>query len=683
MPQIDFVQAALEQEVEPEQNQTPDIDFVDLATKAANSEEMKDLSPVDQAIAAGEPVTPDSAGFVANLGAGLAEDTQSDIDIYAKIVFPDTPLEVSRRRFSEVDGKILYVDEQGKLKNPGAGIRAGVSRFLGDAGLNIVGGIAGGVGGTPILGGALGAAAGEGVKNILRGALFGETMTTGEFALASGKEFAIDATFGKLFDLGAAALRTRALRNIDEIDESVVKETQERIFNETGIRVDLAQLVGGTQLRRLKIFISKNPGQAQDLISAFDDMQRGQVEGAVERIVKLVAGGDTATLEALGTRGINAAQASIALAKQMRREATSDLYTEAYESASSINISAVASYLDEQIRVAKGPVLKALKSARKMLNAKEKVDGKAVLDTSLEGLHSSMIAIDAMIDGARRGDTSVSGRTLNYLVETNKMLRETLEEVSPEFARVQGIYRQLTRELVQPLEDSIVGALSKVTNEKAASASAKLFSGSLIQSPKNMRLARLAIQQVERRFPEFAGAWDGLVAQYLKNVSDTALTNTMTGDAASLANRFRKSIAATPRQRAVLREAFGAGREGTERMRLFDSTMEALDMVARTPLSASDTQGFQAIMESLKSGLARVGMFVVSPLDSTKSLITEMNMEKALVQAAEAIMDPNKAAALKALRSMRPNFERNVAIMGVLTGTLAISSLENLLEVDE
>jgi len=157
----------------------------------------------------------------------------------------------------------------------------------------------------------------------------------------------------------------------------------------------------------------------------------------------------------------------------------------------------------------------------------------------------------------------------------------------------------------------------------------------------------------------------------------------MTGDAASLANRFRKSIAATPRQRAVLREAFGGGREGAERMRLFDSTMEALDMVARTPLSASDTQGFQAIMESLKSGLARVGMFVVSPLDSTKSLITEMNMEKALVQAAEAIMDPNKAAALKALRSMRPNFERNVAIMGVLTGTLAISSLENLLEVDE
>ena len=156
MPQIDFVKAALEQEVEPESNQTPGIDFVDLALKAANSEEMKDLSPVDQAIAAGKPVTPDSAGFVANLGVGLAEDTQSDIDIYAKIVFPDIPLEVSRRRFSEVDGKILYVDEQGNLKNPGAGIRAGVSRFLGDAGLNIVGGIVGGVASpyNPVVGGA-------------------------------------------------------------------------------------------------------------------------------------------------------------------------------------------------------------------------------------------------------------------------------------------------------------------------------------------------------------------------------------------------------------------------------------------------------------------------------------------------------------------------------------------------
>jgi hypothetical protein len=115
-------------------------------------------------------------------------------------------------------------------------------------------------------------------------------------------------------------------------------------------------------------------------------------------------------------------------------------------------------------------------------------------------------------------------------------------------------------------------------------------------------------------------------------------------------------------------------------MQTFDAVMGALDKVARVPTASSETAFFQQIFQSLNSNLQNVGMFVVSPLESTKRAITDVSVEKALVQAAEAIMDPKKAAALKALRSMKPSRERNLIIAGVVTGSVAIDSIEGFLQ---
>jgi hypothetical protein len=285
-----------------------------------------------------------------------------------------------------------------------------------------------------------------------------------------------------------------------------------------------------------------------------------------------------------------------------------------------------------------------------------------------------------MIEGAKKGGGSIDSQTVGKLVGINKALREAMEQSSPDYKAAQEAYRQLTREVVSPMQNSLVGVLAKVKDVDAAKAASKMFSNQVIQSPENIRKARMAIQQAEKTDEAYAGAWDGIVSQYLKNSSDKALRETASGDAASLANRFRQAIAPTPRSRAVLREAFGGGREGAQRMQTFDAVMGALDKVARVPTASSETAFFQQIFQSLNSNLQNVGMFVVSPLESTKRAITDVSVEKALVQAAEAIMDPKKAAALKALRSMKPSRERNLIIAGVVTGSVAIDSIEGFLQ---
>jgi hypothetical protein len=161
-------------------------------------------------------------------------------------------------------------------------------------------------------------------------------------------------------------------------------------------------------------------------------------------------------------------------------------------------------------------VTKVLRNG-KTVSQKEMVN---VLDDSLEGLHGTKIAIDAMIEGAKKGGGSIDSQTVGKLVGINKALREAMEQSSPDYKAAQEAYRQLTREVVSPMQNSLVGVLAKVKDVDAAKAASKMFSNQVIQSPENIRKARMAIQQAEKTDEAYAGAWDGIVTPYLKNSSD-------------------------------------------------------------------------------------------------------------------------------------------------------------------
>jgi hypothetical protein len=104
---------AMDQKKKPPKNK----DFVAMALQEA---EKTELSMVEQAM--GQDVTSGSAGTFANIKAGVAENPSTKIDIYAKSLFPDMPIEEARKRFSSNNGEILYVDKEGKLKDPSKGV---------------------------------------------------------------------------------------------------------------------------------------------------------------------------------------------------------------------------------------------------------------------------------------------------------------------------------------------------------------------------------------------------------------------------------------------------------------------------------------------------------------------------------------------------------------------------------
>ena len=118
---IDFVGIAL-QEMQRKPPENTGFDFVSVALEEIKQEGISDLSPIDQALATGSgEVLPGSAGAFANLKAGIAGDVNTDIEIFAKSIFPNMPIEQSKERFSILDGEIVYLDKDGKLKTPNSG----------------------------------------------------------------------------------------------------------------------------------------------------------------------------------------------------------------------------------------------------------------------------------------------------------------------------------------------------------------------------------------------------------------------------------------------------------------------------------------------------------------------------------------------------------------------------------
>jgi hypothetical protein len=667
----DLVAQVLAEEKDKQKQQQPEE--MDLVSQVLAELQQPDpnASEVDKALMAGAEVQPDSAGFLTNVGAGVLDRPESQMDLYAKAVFPDMPIEESREKFGYVDGNIVYVDEDGGLRRVDKGFKAGLGQFVGQAGPSMAGGIAGGIAGTPLLGGALGAAAGEGVRQMIGEAL-GEEETTADFAKKVATEGAVDLAFGKLFDFFGKQFSSRVLRSTDKLDVTALKAEQDRIFKETGIRLDLAQLTNSAQLRSLKLYIAKSPGEAQDLLKTFDDLQAGQVEDAIGNVIRLVSRSDSA--EAAGLKGVSAANAAITLAEEARRKATRPLYEAAFQSGDFVVVKPVVDLLDAEIAASKGGVKQTLMAARKLF-----LDNAGNLDESVEGLHATKVAIDALIDGAK-GDRSVDRITLGKLVSVNRALTETMEEWSGAYRTAQQAYREHTRQFVNPLKDSVVGVIAKTKDIKAATVAAKLFEGNLVADPVAIRRAKMAFKQAERLDPMFEGAWDDLVGQYLRVATDRALKDTATGTSATIANQFKRSIAGTAGKKAALREALGGGAEGASRLRLWDMTLNAIDKVGKTPLSASDTNMFGQIQDSLMTGLQKKGLFIVSPIKSLQNVISDASQERALRMSLDALMDPNKAEALRLLRTMQPSKARALAISGVITGSLAIDSVENFFQ---
>lgn len=597
------------------------------------------------------PILPaKQANFIAALKSNLVEDPQTQRRLIANSLFPNDPNGTSR--VGVIDGKPVYVDENGQLRL----VSTGLGRFGGAAVANAPEMVMGGIGtmsSSPVVGGALGASGARGIKRGIAGLLTGEPQTWQQNVGDMVGEGAVNLVAGGIGKgIGAVAGRGK----IVDFTPSQVKSAEQArnyIKQSTGIDVDLAQASGDRKLIALRAYAARYPGRSAELVQAAEDVQKGQLDSAVNKVLDQIA--TTAPSEVSGAAGINAAGAVIQLSKGARDQAVAPFYKAAGK---------VTLPVDVVTDISKDPLIS---------RAAARVSKDPVYQRKLQGVQPDSVAywhqvkrnLDAGYEKAiSKGDKTAAGEYR----DAAKSLNEKLKASSPEYAQANEYFSKVTRETVEPLENSAVGVLSRIQSPKAATAAARILSDPNI-SAAEIKATLVSLNKID---PEIG---NGLVRQWIGQQWNRALKETQTGAEVNAAGKLRQAIFGTPEARAKANAMMPA-----RARQAFDDLMNAAQALSRTPSAGSNTARDLNIESQLKGQGGTILKWLTTPRSQAISAAEQKVLEKNTIGLTEALLDPAKQNQLQIIVKMQDSTKKRIALAALLSGqsiSTALGSKEN------
>lgn len=579
------------------------------------------------------------AGFVTNLLSNIPRN-------------PVTRAQIIEKRTGKpagfVGGRPVVADESGLQY-----VDSGPKAWLGETIANtpeMAGSIAGSFV-SPIAGTALGAAGGKGLKQIMSGLLFDEPQSTTENVEGMMTEGAINAATAGLAKGASSIYNRAAVRNAEKFDLPQAKAMQDRIKASTGIDLDFAQAGNIRQLRDLKKWASKYPGDASEIIETLDRRQAGQVADAIQdKVLRQLSSVDD--INALAANGVNAARESIKLAKLKRGAETRDLYR-----------AADSKVLDDD-------VANRLKSDVFIESQLKRVLGNKLYRSEFDDLgidqqvrDRTVKAWDLVLRNIRDAqETAIRSGELNksrILGQRAEKLEGELADAAPEYAAARKAWRDATKEYVEPLEKGAIGVLANIESPALASRVAKVMDDVLANPMVTANMRTVITNQQGQQ------AWLDLVKTSLSKSFDKAAKETQGGDVVNLAGKFRQAMIGTPQRQKAMDKALG----GVPAAQTFSDVMDALQMIARESRNrgGSDTAFNQEITRLQKGGLGNsVARMVTNPLGVIRETLDQRVLERNSRAFAEALTDPTKLKRLKELRMLKPSTERSLAILSVV-----------------
>lgn len=583
-----------------------------------------------------QPAT--NANFGASVLGNLVEDEGTKRRLIGQSLFPQDPNAASRVGF--LDGKAVYVDETGQLRE----VSGGMSRFGASLVANAPEMIVGGVGAAstwPIGGGILGAVGARGIKRGLAGLAFGEPQTVEGNLKDLAGEGVVSAAGGAVAK-GASRFMDRG-RTVDFTPAQVQSAEQARAYikAQTGIDLDLAQASGDNKLIALRAFAARFPGRSAEMVQAADEVSKGQFEQGVNRIMGLIAKGQPS--EVAGMQGINAAQAAITAAKGIRDKAVAPYY----EAAGKVVLGA-----DVVTEISRDPLI---------ARAARQVAKDPVFQRKLQGVPENSIAywqqVKRRLDAGYEKAATAGNRTVaREYADAASQLTKRLEAASPEYAQANQFFADQTRKVVEPLENSAVGVLARIESSKAATAAARMFADPNITATE-IRATRASIMAQK----DGAEAWNGLVRQWVGQQWDAALRETQTGGPVNAAGKLRQALIGTPNQKAKMDAALGPGAA-----QAFDDLMLAAQGLARTPTAGSNTMRDTEILNTLKGSAAVMFRWLTSPRQQFRDAAEQRAVSEGVVALTEALQNPAKRNQLRIIVKMPPGRQKAMAVAGIL-----------------
>jgi hypothetical protein len=584
-------------------------------------------------------VQPGNAGFKANFKSAFVEDPQTQMRIFAKALFPDDPN--AARRFGMRDGRVVYLDDDGGIRDVEHGFGSRTGHALGYA-PETAGAIAGSFAtGNPVVGGSLGAAGGKGLKQMIGGLVFDEPQTTSGNLKGMAKEGAMTLVSGglakgagKFFDKG---------RVVDFTPEQIgtARATQEQVQRTAGITLDLAQASGDPVLLALRKYAAKFPGESSQVFKALDELQTGQSADAMQKLIGVVS--RSMSSEAAGRQGINAAQEAIRAARANVSQQVKPLYDAAYAAVPEVADPKILAFL-------KLPYFQqAYKAGQRIAT----LEGNAAAKPDLRALDYTKRALDDQVESLMQSGNRQSARAVKLKRDEFVSAIDAIPNQQWQAARRK--YAELARSTIEPLENGAVGTLSRIKDAKAATAAAKLFSDPAITA-QEVALARNAVSKAD---PE---AWSALSGQYLATVLDRSLKVSQRGEATNLAGKLYQALAGTPQQALKVRTALPAGAQAH-----LDDMLKGLKLVAATERAGSDTAFNQLVTQKIAGRFSTTLKLLRQPIQTAIQSGEDQQLDRLVANLARGLTDPARVASLRQVSKMPPGVERSLYTIAALS----------------
>jgi hypothetical protein len=293
--------------------------------------------------------------------------------------------------------------------------------------------------------------------------------------------------------------------------------------------------------------------------------------------------------------------------------------------------------------------------------AAKRVSVDPVYTRKLEGARPDSIAywhqVKRSLDAGYSKATAAGDKTAaREYADASKTLNEKLRAASPEYAEANAAYAKATRETVEPLEASAIGALSRVTSPKAATVAARIFNDPNI-SAAEIKAVRTSIETQD------AEAWNGLVRQWVGQAWNKALKETQAGNVSNPAGKLRQAIFGTPEMRQKSAAMMPSGS-----LQAFNDLMTAAQAMARTPSAGSNTMRDTEIANQLRGQGAVVFKWLTSPRASVANAAEQAAVERNTLAITEAILDPAKQKQLRQVVKMQDSTRKAIVLSSILAG---------------
>lgn len=502
--------------------------------------------------------------------------------------------------------------------------------------------LASGVGGKA-LAGAIGAGLTQATIEDIQGQLGGEV---------SNEEIAIASALGGAAEVVVPAIqairqsRRAAGLGIERAEVAATREAirpaqeaAEAIEQVTGQRVGLfpaQQTQVPSELLKQRLLPQLDAGAKKAAENL--ENQNKEVFEATSELLNTIAGPEV--VETGAKRFRSSAQKAIQAAKDARSTETKELFNNSLSQGAEVDVKPVRDLIAQNLEDAPqgGEIVKAMTKIKGFLSDRVDIDGNDVAP-SLRQLQKSKFEIDNMLE--KFGENALGNTTKRDVVELKRLLVSQMEEASPLYKEANEEFARLSPAITE-LEDSIVGAISNISNANLQNISRRIFSPN--SNPAVIKNAKEIIDKVD------PGAWNDMLRTELQRRFGgiETLAEDIPGElVGNVPGQLRRAIFGNPEQRRTLLSAMNS-----EQRKNFVYLDQVLQRASSGRAAGSPTAPFGEVLDRLKGTAGVIRDVIFRPLQTLQETGERGLFDRNVAAMTKVMFDPRFEPQLRQLRAI-------------------------------